>query len=133
MSGVFLIIYFVMHHTDTPFNLGYNLYKLLRTDSKLFFNTRLFWRKSHRDLFSVTKNTFFFFLQNTWINQHFVSRFLSNWHKVFAKCRVRTIPVDRTCLWWSEKKNCPSQWLKYIDFETKYETIFLQCQPLFHR
>ena len=61
MSGVFLIIYFVMHHADTPFNLGYNLYKLLRTDSKLFFNTRLFWRKSHRDLFSVTKNTFFFF------------------------------------------------------------------------
>ena len=32
--------------------------------------------------------------------------------KFFAKCRVRTIPVDRTCLWWSEKKNCPNQWLK---------------------
>ena len=57
----FLIIYFVMHHADIPFNLGYNSYKLLRTDSTLFFNTRLVWRKSHRDLFSVASNTCFFF------------------------------------------------------------------------
>ena len=84
VSGVFLIIYFVMHHADIPFNLGYNSYKLLRTDSTLFFNTRLVWRKSHRDLFSVASNTCFFFLQNTRINQHIVSRFLSNWYKVFA-------------------------------------------------
>ena len=94
----FLIIYFVMHHADIPFHLGYNSYKLLRTDSTLFFNTRLVWRMNHRDLFSVASNTCFF-LQNTWINQHTVSKFLSNWYKVFAKCRVRSIPVDRTYLW----------------------------------
>ena len=29
-----------------------------------------------------------------------------------------------------KKKNCPNQLLWYIDFETKHETIFLQCQPL---
>ena len=57
---VFLIIYFVMHHADIPFNLGYNSYKFLRTDSTFFFNTRLFWRKSHRDLFSIASNTCFF-------------------------------------------------------------------------
>ena len=57
----FLIIYFVMHHADIPFHLGYNSYKLLLTDSTLFFNTRLVWRKSHRDLFSVASNTCFFF------------------------------------------------------------------------
>ena len=60
VSGVFLIIYFVMHHADIPFNLGYNSYKFLRTDSTFFFNTRLFWRKSHRDLFSIASNTCFF-------------------------------------------------------------------------
>ena len=49
-----------MHHADIPFNLGYNSYTLLRTDSTLFFNTRLFLRKSHRDLFSVASNTCFF-------------------------------------------------------------------------
>ena len=96
----FLIIYSVMHHADIPFHLGYNSYKLLRTDSTLFFNTRLFLRKSHCDLFSIASNTSFF-LPNTWINQHVVSRFLSNRQKVFAKCRVRTISVDRTCLWQS--------------------------------
>ena len=57
---IFLIIYFVMHHADIPFNLGYNSYKLLRTDSTLFFNTRLFLRKSHCDLFSIASNTCFF-------------------------------------------------------------------------
>ena len=46
---------------DIPFNLGYNSYKLLRTDSTLFFNMRLFSRNSHRDLFSVTSNTCFFY------------------------------------------------------------------------
>ena len=56
----FLIIYFVMHHADIPFHLGYNSYKLLRTDSTLFFNTRLFLRKSHCDLFSIASNTCFF-------------------------------------------------------------------------
>ena len=56
----FLIIYFVMHHADIPFHLGYNSYKLLRTDSTLFFNTRLFLRKSHCDLFSIASNTSFF-------------------------------------------------------------------------
>ena len=60
VSGVFLIIYFVTHHADIPFNLGYNSYKLLRTDSTLFFNTRLFWRKSYCDLFSIASNTSFF-------------------------------------------------------------------------
>ena len=60
VSGVFLIIYFVMHHADIPFHLGYNSYKLLRTDSTLFFNTRLFLRKSHCDLFSIASNTSFF-------------------------------------------------------------------------
>ena len=49
-----------MHHADIPFNLDYNSYTLLRTDSTLFFNTRLFLRKSHRDLFSVASNTCFF-------------------------------------------------------------------------
>ena len=49
-----------MHHADIPFNLGYNSYKFLRTDSTFFFNTRLFWRKSHRDLFSIASNTCFF-------------------------------------------------------------------------
>ena len=57
----FFIIYFVMHHADIPFNLDYNSFKLLRTDSTLFFNTRLFLRKSHRDLFSVASNICFFF------------------------------------------------------------------------
>ena len=56
----FLIIYFVMHHAGIPFHLGYNSYKLLRTDSTLFFNTRLVWRMNHRDLFSVASNTSFF-------------------------------------------------------------------------
>ena len=60
VSGVFLIIYFVMHHADIPFHLGYNSYKFLRTDSTLFFKTRLFFRKSHRDLFSIASNTCFF-------------------------------------------------------------------------
>ena len=57
----FFIIYFVMHHADIPFNPDYNSFKLLRTDSTLFFNTRLFLRKSHRDLFSVASNICFFF------------------------------------------------------------------------
>ena len=57
----FFITYFVMHHADIPFNLDYNSFKLLRTDSTLFFNTRLFLRKSHRDLFSVASNICFFF------------------------------------------------------------------------
>ena len=56
----FLIIYFVMHHADIPFHLGYNSYKLLRTDSTLFFNTRLLLRKSHCDLFSIASNSSFF-------------------------------------------------------------------------
>ena len=56
----FLIIYSVMHHADIPFHLGYNSYKLLRTDSTLFFNTRLFLRKNHCDLFSIASNTSFF-------------------------------------------------------------------------
>ena len=56
----FFITYFVMHHADIPFHLGYNSYKLLRTDSTLFFNTRLFLRKSHCDLFSIASNTSFF-------------------------------------------------------------------------
>ena len=46
---------------DIPFNLGYNSYKLLRTDSTLFVNMRLCLRKSHRDLFSVASNTCFFY------------------------------------------------------------------------
>ena len=50
-----------MHHADIPLNLDYNSYKLQRTDSTLFFNTRLLLRKSHRDLFSVASNTWFFF------------------------------------------------------------------------
>ena len=75
----FFIIYFVMHHADIPFNLDYNSFKLLRTDSTLFFNTRLFLRKSHRDLFSVASNICFFFLFSKYVNnQHVVSRFLSN-------------------------------------------------------
>ena len=49
-----------MHYADIPFNLDYNSYQLLRIDSTLFFNTSLFWRKSHCDLFSVTSNTCFF-------------------------------------------------------------------------
>ena len=61
MPRVFFIIYFVMHHADIPFNPDYNSFKLLRTDSTLFFNTRLFLRKSHRDLFSVASNICFFF------------------------------------------------------------------------
>ena len=100
----FLIIDFVMHYADIPFNLDYNSYQLLRTDSTLFFNTSLFWRKSHCDLF-FGRFEHLLFLQNTWINQHVVSRFLSNREKVFAKCRVRTIPIDRTSLWGAIYRN----------------------------
>ena len=32
-----------------------------------------------------------------------------------------------------KSKNCPNQLLWYINFKTKRETIFLQCQPLLHR
>ena len=112
----FFITYFVMHHADIPFHLGYNSYKLLRTDSTLFFNTRLVWRMNHRDLFSVASNTCFFFLQNTWINQHTVSRFLSNWYKVLAKCRARSIPVDRTYLWWN-----------FLSKFSKRKTVRISC------
>ena len=49
-----------MHYANIPINLDYNSYQLLRTDSTLFFNTSLFWRKSHCDLFSVASNTSFF-------------------------------------------------------------------------
>ena len=69
LNGIksFLIIYLVMHHADIPFNLDYHSYRLLWTDSTLFFNTRLFWRKSHRDLFSAALNTFFFLTK--YVNQ----------------------------------------------------------------
>ena len=58
-----------MHHADIPLNLIYNSYKLQRTDSTLFFNTRLLLRKSHRDLFSVASNTFFLFVFFKYVNQ----------------------------------------------------------------
>ena len=56
----FLIIYFVMHHADIPFHLGYNSYKLLRTDSKLFFNTRFFWERAIVTYFRSLRTLAFF-------------------------------------------------------------------------
>ena len=69
LNGIksFLIIYLVTHLADIPFNLDYHSYRLLWTDSTWFFNTRLFWRKSHRDLFSTASNTFFFLTK--YVNQ----------------------------------------------------------------
>ena len=60
VSGVFLIIYFVTHHADIPFNLGYNSYKLLRTDSTLFFNTRFFWERAIVTYFRSLRTLAFF-------------------------------------------------------------------------
>ena len=56
----FLIIYFVMHHADIPFHLGYNSYKLLRTDSTLFFNTRFFWERAIVTYFRSLRTLVFF-------------------------------------------------------------------------
>ena len=56
----FLIIYFVMHHADIPFHLGYNSYKLLRTDSTLFFNTRFFWERAIVTYFRSLRTLAFF-------------------------------------------------------------------------
>ena len=56
----FLIIYFVMHHAESPFHLGYNSYKLLRTDSTLFFNTRFFWERAIVTYFRSLRTLAFF-------------------------------------------------------------------------
>ena len=56
----FFITYFVMHHADIPFHLGYNSYKLLRTDSTLFFNTRFFWERAIVTYFRSLRTLAFF-------------------------------------------------------------------------
>ena len=113
----FLIIYFVMHHADIPFHLGYNSYKLLRTDSTLFFNTRLVWRMSHRDLFSVASNTFFYFFTK-YVNQsaHCIK---VSFKLILSFCKMpRTIDSSRQNISVMElfieifkKKNCTNQLL----------------------
>ena len=130
-----------MHHADIPLNLDYNSYKLQRTDSTLFFNTRLLLRKSHRDLFSVASNTWFFFFK--YVNQpaRCIKGIKVSFKPIEIFCKMtRTNDSNRQNMLLVElfietlqKKNCPNQLLWYINFKTKHETIFLQCQPLLHR
>ena len=117
LNGIksFLIIYLVMHHADIPFNLDYHSYRLLWTDSTLFFNTRLFWRKSHSDLFSTALNTFFFLTK--YVNQsarcikvsfkliesycEMPRTYDSNWQNISVELIIEIL----------KKKNCPNQLL----------------------
>ena len=78
----FLIIYFVMHHADIPFHLGYNSYKLLRTDSTLFFNTRFFWERAIVTYFRSLRRLAFF---AKYVDQS-------------ARCIEVSFKTDRKCL-----------------------------------